>query len=404
MFGKKEILQPLIIDIQENRVSVIDYIIDAKTGNTIIKSLGETKLPFGIVGTDFIEQEDLLIQAIEETITQVRPVNSNLKEQSSVVFGVSGSMLEVVPRVIELQRENPNNKIRSKEWVSSIDEVYNKFDSEVYNSPQGHNLPLSLVQISLNSIVLDGQEFISPINEIAQQITLDTVNTYIPTSYKSSLINISKAQDLQVEGVYNYGYGVGQLILDYNTNKDISIILIDIRFGHTSISLIQAQKIIYANAFGVGSHSFTQAIANTFQITIDEAETVRQEYSMLQLPRDMSRKITDALESEISLWLQGVIYSLKSMNISNNPTHIFLYGEGATLLGVKESLEYSTWYKSLNLTQKPSISILTPKQFAHIVDMTSNIEGSRFIDMLGLVHLSSIPLDIHLPYRISESL
>jgi len=402
MFGKKEILQPLIIDISENRVSVIDYTIDTKTGNTIIQSLGETKLPFGVVSTDFIEQEDILTKAIEEAITQVRPDNSNAKEQSSVVFGVSGPMVEVIPRVIELQRENPNQKIRSKEWVNSIDNVYYKFDSEVYNSVQGHNIPLSLVQISLNNILLDGQAFISPLNESAQQITLDTINTYIPTNYKQSLINIAQANDLQVEGVYHYDYGVGQLILDYNTNKDISIILIDIRFGHTSISLIQDQKIQYAHSFSVGSHSFTQAIANTFQITIDEAETVRQEYSMFQLPRDMSRKITDALEAEISLWLQGIVYSLKSLDISNSPTHIFLYGEGAPLLGVKESLEYSTWYKSLNLTQKPSISILTPKQFAHIVDMTSHIEGSKFVDMLGLVHLSSIPLDIHLPYRISE--
>jgi len=402
MFRKKEILQPLIIDISENRVSVIDYTIDTKTGNTIIQALGETKLPFGVVSTDFVEQEDILTKAIEESITQVRPDNSNAKYESNVVFGVSGPMVEVIPRVIELQRENPNQKIRSKEWVNSIDNVYDKFDSEIYNSVQGHNIPLSLVQISLNNILLDGQGVLSPINESAQQISLDTINTYIPTKYKQSLINITKSNDLQVDGVYHYDYVVGQLILDYNTNKDISIILIDIRFGYTSISLIQAQKIQYAHSFSVGSHSFTQAIANIFQITIDEAETVRQEYSMLQLPRDMSRKITDALGAEISLWLQGIVYSLKSLDISNNPTHIFLYGEGAPLLGVKESLEYSTWYKSLNLTQKPSVSILTPKQFAHIVDMTSHIEGSKFVDMLGLIHLSNIPLDIHLPYRISE--
>ncbi|MEX0595681.1 MAG: hypothetical protein WD512_04205, partial [Candidatus Paceibacterota bacterium] len=94
-------------------MSTIDYTIDIKTGNTIIQSVGETKLPFGVVSTDFVEQEDLLIKAIEDTITQVRPLNSSSKEQSSIVFGLSGPMVEVVPRVIELQRENPNNKIRS---------------------------------------------------------------------------------------------------------------------------------------------------------------------------------------------------------------------------------------------------------------------------------------------------
>lgn len=403
MFGKKEILQPLIIDISENRVSVLDYAIDNKTGNTIIQALGETRLPFGVVGTDSIEKEDILAKAIEEAIIQVRQSQDNAKYIQTAVFGVSSPIIEITPRLIEIKRDNPSQKIRSKEWVNTIDEVYTKFDSESYNSYQGHNLELSLAQISLNNILLDGQEVLSPINESAQQISLETINTYIPTFYKQSLVNLAKANNLQIDGVYQYGYGVGQLILDYNTNKDISILLIDIRFGHTSISLIQNQKIIYAQSFGVGSHSFTQAIANTFQITIDEAETIRQEYSRLQLPRDMSRKITDALEDEISLWLQGIINSLQTIEIANNiPMHIFVYGEGASLLGIKESLEYSNWYRTLNFSNKPSISILTPKQFAHIVDMTSQVESPRFIDMLGLIHLSSIPLDIHLPYRISE--
>jgi cell division ATPase FtsA len=402
MFGKKEILQPLIIDISENRVSVLDYTIDNKTGNTIVQALGETRLPFGVVGTDSIEKEDILAKAIEEAIIQVRPNKDNAKDIQTAVFGVSSPIIEITPRLIEIQRDNPSQKIRSKEWVNTIDEVYTKFDSESYNSYQGHNLELSLAQISLNNILLDGQEVLSPINESAQQISLETINTYIPTIYKQSLVNLAKANNLQIDGVYQYGYGVGQLILDYNTNTDISVLLIDIRFGHTSIILIQNQQIIYIQSFGVGSHSFTQAIANAFHITIDEAEKIRQEYSRLQLPRDMSRKITDALEDEISLWLQGIINSLQTINIITNITiHIFVYGEGAELLGIKESLEYSNWYKALNLTQKPSISILTPKQFAHIVDITSQVDTPRFVDMVGLIHLSSLPLDIHLPYRIN---
>ena len=152
----------------------------------------------------------------------------------------------------------------------------------------------------------------------------------------------------------------------------------------------------------MGSHSFTQAIANTFQITIDEAETVRQEYSRLQLPRDMSRRITDALESEISLWLQGIILSLQEAQLENLPPYVLLYGEGAQLLGIKEALEYSNWYKSLNSTVNPGVSILTPKQFPHIIDMTSKIENARYIDILGLIHAANIPTDIHLPYLLNE--
>jgi cell division ATPase FtsA len=400
MFGKKVSSQPLIIDISENRVTVVDYTVDMKTNNTLIQGIGQTQLPFGVVSTNTIDQETILIQAIENALLEAK-ANTD-EEKIAMVLGVSGPLVEIKNRIVEINRDKPQKYIKSKEWINTIDDIYVQFDEESYVTSQGHKLPLSLAQISLNDIRLDNEETLSPIGEKAQTITLETLNTYIPSNYKQSLLNIEKNIELSIEGVYQHGYAVGQLILDYNSNKDISVILVDIRFGHTTISTIQNQKINYIQSFSMGSHSFTQAIANTFQITIDEAETVRQEYSRLQLPRDMSRRITDAIEPEISLWLQGIILSLQEAQLESLPPHVFLYGEGAQLLGIKEALEYSNWYKSLNSHIKPGISILTPQQFPHIVDMTSKIDNVRYIDIIGLIHAANIPTDIHLPYRLSE--
>jgi cell division ATPase FtsA len=400
MFGKKVSSEPLIIDISENRVTVVNYTVDMKTNNTLIQGIGQTQLPFGVVDTNSIEQETILIQAIENA--RLEAEISTDEEKIGIILGVSGPLIETKNRIVEINREKSHKNIKSKEWINTIDDIYVQFDGESYITSQGHRLPLSLAQISLNDIRLDGEETLSPIGEKAQTISLETLNTYIPTAYKQSLLNISKSIGLTIEGVYQHGYAVGQLILDYNNSKDISVILVDIRFGHTSISIIQNQRINYIQSFSMGSHSFTQAIANAFQITLDEAETVRQEYSRLQLPRDMSRRITDALEPEISLWLQGIILSLQEAQLENLPPHVFLYGEGAQLLGVKEALEYSNWYKSLNSHIKPGISILTPQQFPHIVDMTSKVDNALYIDIIGLIHVANIPTDIHLPYRLSE--
>lgn len=401
MFGKKEILYPLVIDISENRVTVVDYTIDRKTGNTLIRGVGDVKLPFGVVSTDAIDQESFLTKSVSSAIAQVR-TESRHKDDISAVIGVSGPLLEVKNRTIEVSREKPKQKIKHKEWMQIINDVYTQFDSEVYINSQGHNLPLSLVQVSLNNILLDEEEVVDPILKQANLIKLETLNTYIPANYKNALIHIAKSNNFHIDGVYQVGSAVGQLVLDYNTSKDLSVILIDIKFGQTSISVIQNQKIIYAQSFSMGSHSFTQAIANAFQITIDEAETVRKEYNLLQLPRDMARRITESLESEVSLWLQGVVLSLQELNLPMLPPYIFIYGEGADLVGIKEVLEYGGWYKLLNIITKPHISILTPKQFPHMVDMTSTINSSKYLDILGLIHIASIPMEVHLPYRISE--
>lgn len=402
MFGKKEILYPLVIDISENRVTVLDYTIDKKTGNTIVQGVGETKLPFGVVSTNSIENEDFLIKAIGTAIAQVRSEAPKNKDEASSVVGVSGPLIEVKNRTVDIKRDNPRHKIKPKDWMQIINDVYSQFDSEVYINTQEHNLPLSLVQVSLNNILLDGVEVVDPIARQADSIKLETLNTYIPSDYKRSIIDLASSNGLHIDGVYQAGYAVGQLILDYNTNKDIAVILVDIRFGHTTISLIQNQKIIYAQSFSIGSHSFTQAIANAFQITIDEAETVRQEYNRLQLPRDMARRITDALEADISLWLQGVVLSLQELNLPTLPPYIFVYGDGANLVGIKEVLEYGGWYKLLNIVTKPNVTIITPKHFPHIVDMTSKLDSSSYMDILGLIHTASIPMEVHLPYRISE--
>lgn len=397
MFGKKHISQPVIIDISENCITVLRYESDNSTGNTLINAISKKQIPFGLVNTNSIDKETEIIEVIRAALLEIQVTN-----QDELIFGVSGPLVKMQSRRITIEREKPQKPIKIKEWVKSIDDVYIQLDAENIGYFEGSNLPLSLVQISFDNIKIDNEDVVSPLTEKGSVITLDTAITLVPDMYKQSIIRISQALDMSVLGVYHHGYSIGQLILDYQTNKDISALLVDIRFGHTTISAIQGQTIKYINSFSIGSHSFTQTIANIFQITLDEAETLRQEYTQLQLPRDMARRITDALEPEISLWLQAFILSLQNQTFTTIPSYILLYGEGAQLLGMKESLEYSNWYKSLHFEQKPAVSILTPKQFPHMIDMTSSIEGSKYLDILGLIHISSIPTDIHLPYRLSE--
>ena len=397
MFGKKHIPQPIVIDISENCITVLRYEADQGTGNTLINAISKKQIPFGLVNTNTIDKESEIIEIIKESLLDIKA-----SDQDELIFGVSGPLVKMQSRRITIEREKPQRPIKLKEWVTSIDDVYIQLDAENGGYFEDSQLPLSLVQISFDSIKIDNEDVVSPLAEKGSIIALDTAITLVPDAYKQSIIRIAQALDMSILGMYHHGYSVGQLILDFQTNKDISALLVDIRFGHTTVSVIQGQVVHYINSFSIGSHSFTQTIANIFQITLDEAETLRQEYTQLQLPRDMARRITDALEPEISLWLQALILSLQNYTFTTPPAYLLLYGEGAQLLGIKEALEYSNWYKSLHFEQKPAVSILTPKQFPHMIDMTSSMEGGKYLDMLGLIHISSIPTDIHLPYRLSE--
>jgi cell division ATPase FtsA len=401
MFGGKKYLQPIIIDISENRILAVGYSIDYKTGNIIIQQIGQSLLPFGVINSQGIINENIFLTELENAYIEAK----GSWKSSGIVFGVSGSLVEVSTQSVSVNRKKPHKPIRHNEWIQIIDDVYSQIDAIEYHGIYGHNLPLKLVQVSSQSIAVDSSSITEPFGLKGNIISFDMFSTYLPEQYTYNLMTAARQLGVQIEGIYHRGYAVAQLVRDYHTSQDISVILIDIRFDHTIISIIHNHTLAYTQTFSIGSHSFTQSIANAFQITIDEAEGIRQEYSQLQLPRDMARRITDALETDISLWLQSIIIGLQGYASHHViPENIFLYGEGAQLLGIKEALEYSPWYTSFNHQLKPRVSLLYPKQLPHIVDMTNTIDSPSKIDILGLIHTASMAGDIYIPYRVTDEL
>ncbi len=96
------------------------------------------------------------------------------------------------------------------------------------------------------------------------------------------------------------------------------------------------------------------------------------------------------MTEDIKLWLKGIECSLEETASNTElPERIILFGGGASLMGIKEGLEFGNWYKTIAESYKPSVSIFYPKSLPHIVDETDRLNDPRFIPLLGLLHVGS---------------
>ncbi len=390
MFRKKRVINtPIIVDIGAREVKLVTFTKDFDTNNVIIHGIGSSRLSSGKIVHGCLTDTYEVITAIENAYIEAKASHQN-KKNLTILTGVSGIMMDAVSSQIEHHRDNPQKKIRKNEWVSTLDKVRCRIDEEEYRSTKEHNAPMDLAQSSIEKILIDGVPTRDVLHQTGKEITFQLFNTYVPETHLDGLYTVSEELSIPIQGVFHTMYGVSRLILDHHKDPQLSLILIDIGEDHTDVAIVLKGGLKEVHSFSIGGMTFTQRIANTFKITIEEAESIKKEYSMAQLPRNISNKITDVLTDDIKVWLQGVECSLENLASDVQlPERIILFGGGASLIGIKEGIEFGNWYKNLSESYKPYVNVFYPKSLPHIVDETEELNDPKYIPLLGILHIGS---------------
>lgn len=390
MFRKKRILQnPIVVDLGAREVKVLTYSEDPETRNVVVHGLGSSRISPGKVLHGCLSEPYEVITAIENAYIEAKAPHQN-QDSLTILTGVSGIMMDVVCSEIDHRREHPHKKIRPKEWTATLDRIRCRIDEEEYRSSKHHNAPMGLAQSSIEHLFMDGVPIKEIVSNTGQQMTFQLFNTYVPEQHLESLRRVSEELNIPIQGAFHTMYGVSRLILDNHQNPHLSMILIDIGEDHTDVAIVLEGSLKEVQSFSIGGSTFTQRIADTFEISPEEAESIKREYSLAQLPRNISAKITDVLTDDIKLWLQGVECSLEKVASDMRlPERMIVFGGGASLIGIKEGLEFGNWYKNLSESYKPYVSVFYPRSLPHVVDETDALNDPKYIPLLGILHVGS---------------
>lgn len=123
-------------------------------------------------------------------------------------------------------------------------------------------------------------------------------------------------------------------------NDGNTIAVIDLGYKYIEITIISNGNTEFSRIINHGSRELDLSIANYFNLTLEEAERIRKEYSMKENEsRNNAAMLKNAIEEILITWIEEINIMFKfykSRNTNNKIDTVYIYGGGAKLEGICE--------------------------------------------------------------------
>lgn len=390
LFKKQPKTQYIALDIGTGKAKALQYDFESSTGNLYVKGIGLNQHREGNIHYGNITNTQEVAQTIYHTIVESNHLES-LADQA-LVIGTSGIYTEDRTYHMSHIRTKVNRKISRKEFQEIFGIVAERLVSEHATLMRSFRQTMVLAQSSIKEVRIDDIPVTNPIGVTGSKVDLIVHNTYVPEDHLKQITQISQEIQIPVAGVFSETYATTKLLVDSFAGESLSMVLVDVGAWNTNVSVIQKNELKYSNSYSIGGHHFTRQLADHLETNNHEAEVLKLQYSQAQLPKNISLKIADLIKEDIRYWSAGLTLALEEASQAlqtDLPSHIVLYGGGASLIGLKESLEYGNWYQDLAFGSKPLVSIFQPKSLPTVVDNTNKLGGPEHINLLGLANISA---------------
>lgn len=310
------------------------------------------------------------------------------------VIGIAGELVKGTTTSVYFQREEPKERITIKELKDIIEQVQEKSFEKTRSLlawETGHSeIDVKLVNSAVVDVKIDGYKVTNPVGFQGRDIQVGIFNAFAPIVHLGALQTIAEGLNLDLLSIAAEPYAVARCV-GMEDSAEFSSIFIDIGGGTTDIAVVRAGGVEGTKMFAIGGRVFTKSIADMLDLTFDEAEKLKLDYSADKLGDKATtrKKISEALQNDCEVWLAGVQIALEDFsNVDLLPSKILLCGGGSLLPDIKEYLEKPEWSKSLPFSKHPKIDFIKPNQIKSIVDETKSLKGSQDITPMGLANLA----------------
>jgi type IV pilus assembly protein PilM len=172
-----------------------------------------------------------------------------------------------------------------------------------------------------------------------------------------------------------------QQINDIPVNLDHTIALIDLGYTNSNILILSKGMFQFSRLVSWGGKEITEAIADTFGISFEEAESKKMsEVNLGTLGTSSeSTTINQVVRNIISRWTEDILRIFqyyKTRNANNDINEIYLYGGTSSLYGITDFIETATSMPTKQV--KTLSSVILDKQI-------SDIELKYYLNSIGAI-------------------
>ncbi len=351
----------------------------------------------GIRKGEIVSPEEI-IQPLKLTIDGIKKVSKSAARNVFVNVGGSNVRLQNSRGIVAVSRADS--------------EIYPEDVERVIKASQAINLGPNriIIHTITKEFVVDGiGDIYEPLGMAGNRLE---VNSLIIDAFKPAVNNLIKAIEISGGKVGGLIYGplASSRAVLTKSQKELGVIMIDIGFGTTGMSVYEEGKLISANVFPIGSGNITNDLAIGLRCSIETAEKIKLSFGSAMAKEVSSKEkvelnqVDESLNSTVNRRFISEIIEIRVAEIfelvNNELKLIGKYGQlpaGAVLTGggVKMAGILELAKKELKLPVQIGIPELAGMEFVNpvgkeISDETndgssSQIEGLEFSGGVGLL-------------------
>ncbi len=311
---------------------------------------------------------------------------------SKMILGISGELVKGSTSTTTYVRRDGSSKIDLAELKNIVHKVQWRAFDEVRGQlaqETGYNeIDVKLVNAAIVDTRIDGYRVSNPIGFQGKEVTLSIFNAFAPMVHFGALQTISAEIDRELLAIAAEPYALASSLIGGDDSK-LNAIFIDVGAGTTNIAIVRDGAVEGTKMFTLGGRMFTKRLSQTLNVSFNEAEEVKINYSENQLERQSHRIVREAMQTDSDIWLSGVMLTLEEFkDIEVLPSKIFLSGGGSHLPEIKEALETRDFVKSLPFSRKPQITFFLPKLISNLLDEKKLLGDQRDATAAALASLA----------------
>ncbi len=307
------------------------------------------------------------------------------------VIGIAGELVKGMSTTVKYKRARPEVPIEMAELKQIMDRVqqraYVSARDQLSWETGYQDIEVKLVNTAITDVQIDGYRITNPVGFQGRDVSIQLFCAFAPMVHLGALQRVAKDLDLNLMSLAAEPYAVAKSVGESDSNE-FSAIFIDVGGGTTDIALVNNGGVEGTKMFAIGGRSFTKRVAQAANLTFDQAEQMKLDYSAGELGEKETKLVVDALAGDVKVWLSGVELSLSEFNrVDHLPAKILLCGGGTGLPEIMKALKEGDWYKNLPFTRRPSVNHITPAEVARVKDATGKLTSFADITPMGLANL-----------------
>ncbi len=308
-----------------------------------------------------------------------------------MILGIAGELVKGATTTLSYTRREPNTKIDLSELKNIVHKIQWKAFDKVRGDlafETGYNeIDVKLVNAAIVDVQIDGYKVSNPIGFQGKDVDISIFNAFAPLVHFGALQTIAAELNKELMAITAEPYAVARCLGNDETNN-FSGCFIDIGGGTTDIAIVRNGSVDGTRMFTLGGRTFTKRLAQSLNVSFEEAENIKLTYSADKLEKQSHKIVRQAMKSDCEVWLSGVALTLAEFEeLDVLPFKILLCGGGSHLPEIKEVLETREWYKKLPFSQKPVINFIKPKMVSNMVDETKRLKDQQDITPLAIANL-----------------